>query len=94
MTTYFLPSAGGFHEGQRVRVLVPCSGADHEDIEHQLPAGRVGTIEHINRYPSPQGLAFTVYVPVDGERGITNVFDESDGDIRDFIEPETVAGSN
>ncbi|NEV75489.1 hypothetical protein DYI24_00135 [Rhodopseudomonas sp. BR0C11] len=89
-----IQNANGFRVGQAVRVLVPCIGDDHEGTEHHLPAGRHGTVEQIDEYPLPQGLAFTVYVPVDGERGITNVFDESDGHIRDFIEPETVAGSN
>ncbi|MEY9575806.1 hypothetical protein ABIE88_003382 [Bradyrhizobium diazoefficiens] len=78
----------GFKPGQNVKLLVETMGADHDDIEHTMPAGSAGVIDHIERYLPPQGVGVTVWIPVDGtnERGIVNVFDEADGPITNFLE--------
>ncbi|MCA1379485.1 hypothetical protein I6F34_01450 [Bradyrhizobium sp. BRP05] len=83
-----LKEAFGLKSGQKVRVLEQTMGADHEDIEHTMPAGSVGVIDHIEVLAAPQGIAFTVWIPVDetNERGIVNVFDEADGPIANFLE--------
>lgn len=76
-------------EGQRVNVLVEAKGADHDDVEHTLPAGSVGIIESIVAHPLPQGVSYTVWIPVNEkeDRGIVNVFDHADGPITDFLSP-------
>jgi hypothetical protein len=78
----------GFRPGQRVKLLVETMGADHKDIEHTMPAGAIGIIDHIERYRPPQGVGVTVWIPVDekNDRGIVNVFDELDGPITNFLE--------
>jgi hypothetical protein len=82
-----MPEANGFKVGQRVSMLTETMGADHEDIEHRLPAGTDGIIECIEQLPPPQGLTFTIWIPVNEleGRGIVNVFDEGDGPIGNFI---------
>ena len=84
-----LPEAAGFKVGQRVKMLVETMGADHEDIEHTLPPGTEAIIEGIEMLAVPQGLAFTLWIPVNEleGRGIVNVFDQADGPITSFIEP-------
>lgn len=78
----------GFKRGQKVKLLCETMGADHEDVEHTMPPGSVGLIDSIDRYPNEQGVAFTVWIPVDetNERGIVNSFDERDGPITNFLE--------
>jgi len=82
--------ANGFKLGQRVKLLTEAKGADHEDIEHTFPPGADGIIECIEYRARPQGLTFTIWIPVDEieDRGIVNVFDESDGPISTFITAE------
>lgn len=83
--------ASGFKVGQKVRLLVPCIGEDHEGTEHTLPAGSIGIIDRIDRFSAPQGLAFTIWIPVDDPvegRGIVNVFDEADGPTAQFFQLE------
>lgn len=82
-----LPEAGGFKLGQRVTMLVETKGADHEDIEHTIKPGADALIECIEHLTPPQGLTFTLWIPVDEleGRGIVNVFDEGDGPITNFI---------
>jgi hypothetical protein len=83
-----LQEAFGFKAGQRVRVLEETFGSDHDDIEHAVPAGAIGTIDRIEVYTNDQGTAFHVVIPVDdtNDRFIVNVFDERDGRITDFLE--------
>jgi hypothetical protein len=78
----------GFVPGQDVKLLIETMGADHEDIEHTMPAGSVGTVDHIERYTNDQGVAVTVVIWVNSERdrSIVNVFDELDGPIENFLE--------
>ena len=86
-----LQEAFGFKVGQEVTTLCECSGDDWEDNEQVVPAGANGTISYIQRFDNEQGIAFTVMVDVgkiDSEGDaltIVNVFDEGDGDIRQFI---------
>jgi hypothetical protein len=82
-----LNEAAGFKSGQRVTMLVETKGADHEDIEHTLPAGSTGIIDSIETLRGPQGLNFTIWIPVNEaeDRGIVNQFDEMDGPISNFI---------
>jgi hypothetical protein len=82
-----LPEASGFKLGQRVTLLETTMGCDHEDIEHKIPPGADGIIECIEHYAPPQGLSFTIWIPVNEleGRGIVNVFDEGDGPITNFI---------
>jgi hypothetical protein len=82
-----LREAAGLKLGQRVKMLTETKGADHDDIEHTLSAGRDGIIECIEHLAPPQGLTFTIWIPVDEleGRGIVNVFDEGDGPITNFI---------
>ncbi|WP_439357928.1 hypothetical protein [Bradyrhizobium sp. DASA03007] len=77
----------GFVPGQDVELLIETMGADHEDIEHTMPTGAVGTVDHIERYTNDQGVAVTVVIWVNSERdrSIVNVFDELDGPINNFI---------
>lgn len=84
-----LPEGGGFKVGQRVTMLDVCIGDDHESIEHTILPGAEGIIECIETLAPPQGLTFTVWIPVNEleGRGIVNVFDESDGPISNFMEP-------
>ena len=84
-----LSEAFGLTPGQRVRVLEVTRGADHEDTEHVVAAGAIGVIDFIEKLPAPQGVSFTVAIPVDssGERHIVNVFDQSDGPIDQFLQP-------
>lgn len=79
--------AAGFRLGQRVTMLTETKGADHDDIEHTLPPERDGLIECIEHLAPPQGLTFTIWIPINEleGRGIVNVFDESDGPITNFI---------
>jgi hypothetical protein len=83
--------AAGLKLGQRVSMLTETKGHDHEDIEHTLKPGATGLIECIEHLASPQGLTFTIWIPVDEleGRGIVNVFDESDGPITNFIKEQT-----
>jgi hypothetical protein len=76
-----LPETSGFKLGQRVTMLVETSGADHEDIEHTIPPGADALIECIELLAPPQGMTFTIWIPIDEleGRGIVNVFDEGDG---------------
>jgi len=62
----------------------------HEDIEHTIPPGADGIIECIEYRARPQGLTFTIWIPVNEveDRGIVNFFDESDGTISTFITAE------
>lgn len=82
-----LPEASGFKVGQRVTMLDVCAGADHEDIEHTILPGADGLIECIEQLAPPQGLTFTIWIPINEleGRGIVNVFDESNGLITNFI---------
>jgi len=82
-----LAGAEGFRLGQRVKMLTETKGDDHEDIEHTMPPGTDGIIECIEQLASPQGLTFTIWIPVNelDDRGIVNVFDEGDGHISKFI---------
>jgi hypothetical protein len=82
-----LPEAKGFKVGQRVQTATVCMGADHDDIERTILPGADALIERIEQLPAPQGLTFTVWIPVNEleGRGIVNVFDESDGPITNFI---------
>jgi hypothetical protein len=82
-----LPCAEGFTLGQRVTMLTETKGEDHEGIEHTLPSGMDGIIECIEQLDPPQGLTFTIWIPINEleGRGIVNVFDESDGHISKFI---------
>ncbi|WP_316200996.1 MULTISPECIES: hypothetical protein [unclassified Bradyrhizobium] len=82
-----MAEAFGLKKGQKVRVLEETMGDDHEGIEHTMPAGSIGWIDHIEFIPK-QGTAFHVVIPVDetNERCIVNVFDESDGPITNFLE--------
>jgi hypothetical protein len=82
-----LQEAGGFKVGQRVSMLVETKGDDHESVEHTMPSGSRGIIECIEILPHPQCLTFTIWIPIDEEddRGIVNVFDESDGPILSFF---------
>ncbi|MGX9944956.1 hypothetical protein ACTG4Q_21060 [Bradyrhizobium denitrificans] len=77
----------GFKIGQRVTMLEQGMGCDHDDVEHTLPAGSDGLIDTIEMLPAPQGLTFTIWIPVDeaDDRGIVNVFDQGDGPITNFI---------
>jgi hypothetical protein len=81
------PEAKGFKVGQRVTMLVECIGNDHEDNEHRVKPGSDGLVEAIEHFAPPQGLTFTIWIPVNEleGRGIANVFDESDGPITTFI---------
>lgn len=83
-----LQEAFGFKPGQQVRILEETRGADHEDIEHTMPVGALGQITDIEVFLPPQGISFTVWIPLDetNERGIVNVFDEGDGPITNFLE--------
>jgi hypothetical protein len=82
-----LTESAGFKLGQRVTMLTETMGADHEDVEHTLPPGRDGIIECIEHLAPPQGLTFTIWIPVNEleGRGIVNVLDEGDGPISNFI---------
>lgn len=82
-----LSEGAGFKLGQRVKMLTETKGADHDDIEHTLSPGIDGLIECIEQLDPPQGLTFTIWIPVNEleGRGIVNVFDESDGHISKFI---------
>ncbi|TYO65439.1 hypothetical protein FXV83_16015 [Bradyrhizobium hipponense] len=82
-----LPEAEGFKLGQRVTMLDVCVGDDHEDNEHTILPGADGIIECIEMLAPPQGLTFTVWIPVNEMegRGIVNVFDQGDGPITNFI---------
>ncbi|SDK45065.1 hypothetical protein [Bradyrhizobium ottawaense] len=86
-----LHEAAGFKLGQRVEMLTETKGADHDDIEHTLKPGATGLIECIDQLPAPQGLTFTIWIPVDElqGRGIVNVFDEGDGPITNFLKEKT-----
>jgi hypothetical protein len=90
-----LHEAAGFKLGQRVTMLVETKGEDHESIEHTLSAGTTGIIECIEHLCVPQGLTFTIWIPVDEleGRGIVNVFDEGDGHISNFLEAINAEGS-
>lgn len=86
-----LEEAKGFKVGQRVTMLDVCIGADHDDIEHTIEPGADGIIECIEILPAPQGLTFTIWIPVNeaDDRGILNEFDETDGPITNFINAKT-----
>ncbi|GAB9152548.1 hypothetical protein [Bradyrhizobium diazoefficiens] len=86
-----LAEASGFKVGQPVTVLIETKGADHDDVEHTVPAGSAGIIDSIDRYDNDQGIVFTVVIPVDAsnERCIVNAFDELDGDIANIIAAQT-----
>jgi hypothetical protein len=82
-----LEEASGLRRGQSVTVLTPTVGDDQDSVEHSMPAGSEGRVVSIDRLPGPQGVSFTVFVPVDGagNRGFFNVFDEADGPISKFL---------
>jgi hypothetical protein len=82
-----LRKAAGFTLGQRVTTMVVTRGADHEDNEHTILPGADALIECIEMLAPPQGLTFTLWIPVNEleGRGIVNVFDEDDGPITNFI---------
>ncbi|WP_029081180.1 hypothetical protein [Bradyrhizobium sp. th.b2] len=82
-----LRKAAGFKLGQRVTMLVETKGADHEDVEHTIHTNADALIECIEQLAPPQGLTFTLWIPINEleGRGIVNVFDESDGPISNFI---------
>jgi hypothetical protein len=82
-----LPEAAGFKVGQRVTMLDVCIGADHDDVEHTILPGADGLIECIEHFAPPQGLTFTIWIPINEleGRGIVNVFDEGDGQITNVI---------
>jgi hypothetical protein len=82
---------GGFKLGQRVEMLTETKGDDHESIQHTLKPGATGIIECIEHLAPPQGLTFTIWIPVDElqGRGIVNVFDEGDGPITNFIKEKS-----
>lgn len=76
-----------FTKDQRIQTLVVTKGADHNDVEHTLQPGAVGFIDSIETLPG-QGVTFTVVIKTDSdddESHIVNVFDETDGDITQFI---------
>jgi hypothetical protein len=93
-----LREAFGYRTGQRVRMLRQCTGADHNDIEHTVEPGAIGTIDRIEHLTSPQGICFHIVIPVyhqgkvqydpkdDDARFIVNVFDELDGSPSKFFE--------
>jgi hypothetical protein len=56
-----------------------------DEIEDTEVAAVTDTIEI---RPAPQGLTFTIWIPVDEAdgRGIVNVFDQGDGPITNFIQ--------
>lgn len=81
-----------FTKGQLIVTLVQTIGADHQDIEHTLAPGAQGFIDSIEVLPN-QGVAYTVVIKTDAddeESHIVNVFDETDGDIAQFIAPGTI----
>jgi hypothetical protein len=82
-----LHEAAGLKLGQRVKMLTETKGDDHESIEHTIPPGADGIIECIEHLAPPQGITFTIWIPVNEleGRGIVNVFDEVDGPISNFI---------
>ena len=82
-----LHEGSGFKLGQRVTMLIETKGTDHDDVEHSLPTGVDGIVECIEQFDAPQGLTFTIWIPVNEMegRGIVNVFDEGDGHISKFI---------
>jgi hypothetical protein len=79
--------AEGFRKSHRVTMLVETIGEDHNGVEHKLPPGSTGIIDTIDSLPGPQGLSFTVWIPIDeaAGQGIVNVFDEGDGHIANYI---------
>jgi hypothetical protein len=79
-----VPGGNVFSIGDSVVLLVETEGSDHEDKEHKIGAGAIGTIDSID------GDAYTVVIPVDAgdEHHIVNVFDEEDGPITDFLAHE------
>jgi hypothetical protein len=81
------PELAGFKLGQRVKTLVVTQGADHDDNEVTILPGADALIEGIEQLAPPQGLTFTLWIPVNEleGRGIVNVFDEADGPITNFI---------
>ncbi|WP_315729892.1 hypothetical protein [Bradyrhizobium sp. SZCCHNRI2010] len=83
-----LKEAFGFKTEQRVRLKIETKGADHEDIEHTMPVGSIGIIDHIKVYTGSQGIVFHVWIPVDEAegRGIVNTFDQLDGPITNYLE--------
>jgi hypothetical protein len=82
-----LYESAGFRLGQRVTMLTETKGADHDDVEHTILPGADGLIECIEHLAPPQGLTFTVWIPINEleGRGIVNVLDEDDGPITNFI---------
>jgi hypothetical protein len=78
----------GFTPGQKVKTLTETKGADHEDIEHTMPAGTDAFVDSIDRYDNDQGVVVTVVIWVDSSRGrsIVNAFDELDGPIENFVQ--------
>lgn len=91
-----LAEASGFKVGQPVTVLIETKGADHEEVEHTVPAGASGIIDSIDRYDNDQGIVFTVVIPVDAtnESCIVNAFDELDGDITKFLAAKSTKESS
>jgi hypothetical protein len=87
MFVHGFTKSAGFKLGQCVTLLEETMGCDHEDIEHTLLVGSDGIIECIEHLAPPQGLTFTLWIPVNEleGRGIVNVFDEGDGPITNFI---------
>lgn len=90
MTRATITMHAGFCVGQRVYLkeattggtFVEVGGEERED-EITYPIGSPGLIDRIEDFGGDQGIAFTVTI---GE--ITNVFDEGDGPIGDFLSAE------
>lgn len=72
--------------GQKVKVLVPCIGTDHNDDEHRTQPGSIGIVAGVRQLPAPQGLAVTVAIRVRPDISIFSVFDETNGPIESNIE--------
>lgn len=81
-----------FTKNQHIVTLTVAKGADHNDVEHTLQPGARGFVDSIETLPAPQGLTYTVVIEtgLDDESHIVNVFDETDGDITQFISPTIV----
>lgn len=64
--------------GDLVRATIPVSGGvgltDGGEIEVELPAGAVATVDFVDHLPEPQGWAVWLHF----DNGIGNTFDEGD----------------
>jgi predicted RNA-binding protein with TRAM domain len=78
----------GFRSGQKVELLIETKGDDHDGIEHTVPPGATGFIDHIERYDNDQGVVVAVVIKTNSdnpESHIVNHFDEKDGPIENFL---------